>query len=176
MSTHTSMLWNTYFHNPYSYLGISDIFDIFAIENLFDNGWRKPIVDYLENPSGTASRKTKYRALSYVIVGNELFQKTAEGMLLRCLNENEAFIAISSVHSGACGSHQPGHKMKWMMFRQGLYWPSMLKDCIKFAKGCQVCQGYARIQHVPTSELHYIIKPWPTPQVAYTSSSHVINS
>jgi hypothetical protein len=77
--------------------------------------------------------------LSYVMVGNELFKKMVEGVLLRCLNENEASVAISSVHSGACGSHQAGHKMKWLMLRQGLYWPSMLKDCIEFAKGCQEC-------------------------------------
>jgi len=131
------------FCNPYSYPEILDIFEIFSIDNLSDNDWRKPIVDYLENPVGTVSRKTKYRALSYVIAGNELFKKTVEGVMLKRLNENEAFVAISSVHSGACGSHQAGHKMILLIFRQGLYWPSMLKDCIEFAKGCQECQKHA---------------------------------
>ncbi|KAK2436540.1 protein NYNRIN [Trifolium repens] len=51
--------------------------------------------------------------------------------------------------------------MKWLLFRQGLYWPSMLKDCIEFAKGCQECQRHSDIQHVPASELHSIVKPWP---------------
>ncbi|XP_058741054.1 uncharacterized protein LOC131613396 [Vicia villosa] len=37
----------------------------------------------------------------------------------------------------------------------------MLKDCTEFAKGCQECQKYLGIQHVPASELHKIIKPWP---------------
>jgi IS30 family transposase len=37
----------------------------------------------------------------------------------------------------------------------------MLKDCIEFAKGCQECQRHAGIQHVPASELHSVIKPWP---------------
>jgi hypothetical protein len=46
------------------------------------------------------------------------------------------------------------------LFRQGVYWPSMLKDCIDFAKGCQECQIHAGIQHVPACELHSIIKPW----------------
>ena len=50
--------------------------EIFAIDNLSDNDWRKPIVEYLQTPTGTTSRKTKYRALSYVIVRNELFKKT----------------------------------------------------------------------------------------------------
>ncbi|CAJ2657404.1 unnamed protein product [Trifolium pratense] len=135
--------------------------EIFVIDNLADNDWRQPIVKYIENPTGTADRKVKYRALSYTIMGNELFKKTPEGVLLKCLNENEAYVAISNAHSGACGAHQAGHKMKWLLFRQGLYWPSMLKDCIEYAKGCQECQKHAGIQHVPASELHSIIKPWP---------------
>ncbi|KAK2450241.1 hypothetical protein QL285_009370 [Trifolium repens] len=134
-------------------------FQIFAIDNLPDNDWRKPIVDYLKSPTGNADRKVKYRALSYVIFENGLFKKTFEGILLKCLNESEAYIAVSDVHSSTCGSHQAGHKMKWLLFRQGLYWPSMLKDCIEFAKGCQECQRHSGIQHVPASELHSIVKP-----------------
>ncbi|PNX70927.1 hypothetical protein L195_g057883, partial [Trifolium pratense] len=107
--------------------------EVFVIDNLADNDWRLPIVKYIENPTGTADRKVKYRALSYTIMGNELFKKTPEGVLLKCLNENEAYVAISNAHSGACGTHQAGHKMKWLLFRQGLYWPSMLKDCIEYA-------------------------------------------
>ncbi|PNX67871.1 hypothetical protein L195_g055862, partial [Trifolium pratense] len=109
--------------------------EIFVIDNLADNDRRQPIVNYLENPTGVTERKVKYRALSYTIIGNELFKKTPEGVLLKCLSENEAYIAIFNVHSGACGAHQAGHKMKWLLFRQGLYWPSMLKDCIEYAKG-----------------------------------------
>ncbi|KAK2407622.1 hypothetical protein QL285_043225 [Trifolium repens] len=138
-----------------------EIFEIFAIDNLSDGDWRKPIVEYLRNPTGNVDRKIKYRALSYIIFENDLFKKTSEGILLKCLNETEAYIAISDVHSGTCGSHQAGHKMKWLLFRQGLYWPSMLKDCIEYAKRCQECQRHSGIQHVPARELHSIVKPWP---------------
>jgi hypothetical protein len=37
----------------------------------------------------------------------------------------------------------------------------MLKNCIEYAKGCQECQRHSGIQHVPASELHSILKPWP---------------
>jgi len=138
-----------------------NLVEILVINNLTDNDWRKPIVNNLENPDGTTCRKIKYRALSYVIVGNELFKKTQEGVLLKCLGETYAYLAVSNTHSGACGTHQAGHKMKWLLFRQGVYWPTMLKDCIEFVKGCQGCQKHAGIQRVPASELHSIVKPWP---------------
>src|SRR3954464_13757997 len=37
----------------------------------------------------------------------------------------------------------------------------MLKDCIEYARGYQECQKFSGIQHVPASELHAIVKPWP---------------
>lgn len=37
----------------------------------------------------------------------------------------------------------------------------MLKDCIEFTKGCQECQVHPNIQHVPASELYFIVKSWP---------------
>ena len=135
--------------------------EIFVINNLIDDDWRKPIVNYLENPDGTLCRKIKYRAFSYVIVGIELFKKTPEGVLLKCLGKTKAYMVVSNTHSGACGTHQEGHKMKWLLFRQGVYWPTILKDCIEFSKGGQECQKHYGIQCVPASELHSIVKPWP---------------
>jgi hypothetical protein len=52
---------------------------------MLDNDWRKPIVEYLKNPKGNVAQKTKYMDLSYMIIGNELFKKTIEGVLLKCL-------------------------------------------------------------------------------------------
>lgn len=129
---------------------------VLAIDNLIDVDWRKPIVDYLENPTTYAKRKVRYRSLSYILMGNKFFKKTHEGVLLKCLSEAEAYLALSNVHSGACGAHQVDHKMKWILFRQGMYWPNMLKDYIEFAKGCQEFQIHASIQHLPTSELHIL--------------------
>lgn len=114
-----------------------DNFEILSINCLTDEHWRKPMVEYLKNLTTSAEQKFRYRALSYILMGDELFKRTPKGVLLKCLSESEAYLALSSVHSGACREHQMGHKMKWLLFQQGMYCPTMLKDCIKFAKGCQ---------------------------------------
>ncbi|XP_058767999.1 uncharacterized protein LOC131641716 [Vicia villosa] len=134
-------------------------FEVLNIDALTDTDWRSPIVNYLKDPSKDTERKIKYRALSYFLMGNELFKKTPEGILLKCLGETKAYLALSSVHSGTCGAHQAGHKVKRLLFRYGMYWPTMLKDFIDFAKGCQECQMHASIQHSPANELSSIIKP-----------------
>jgi hypothetical protein len=51
--------------------------------------------------------------------------------------------------------------MKWLIRRSGYYWPTMLEDCFKYYKGCQVCQRFRKIQMVPTLVMNPIIKPWP---------------
>ncbi|XP_058726010.1 uncharacterized protein LOC131597323 [Vicia villosa] len=136
-------------------------FEVLAIDTLADTDWWNPIIEYLKDPSLNTDRKTKYRALSYVWIGNELFKKTPEGILLKCLGENEAYLALANIHSGAYGAHQVGQKMKWLLFRYGMYWPTMLKDSIEFAKGFQECQVHGGIQYAPASKFHAIIKPWP---------------
>ncbi|XP_058767842.1 uncharacterized protein LOC131641553 [Vicia villosa] len=136
-----------------------DTLEVFAIDTLVSTDWRTLIIEYLKHPWLNTDRKSKYRAFSYILMGNELFKKTPEGILLKCLGKNVAYLEISSVHSGTCGAHQAGHKMKWVLFRYGMYWPTMLKDCIEFAKGCEECQIHAGIQHAHASELHAIIKP-----------------
>lgn len=40
--------------------------EFFSINSSSLTDWRKPIIDYLENPVGSTNIKTKYRALSYV--------------------------------------------------------------------------------------------------------------
>lgn len=133
---------------------------VFTVNNSSPMDWRKPIVEYLENPIGSADRKTKYKALSYMLLGNELLKKTPEGVILKFLGDTKAYLSIYEVHNGTCCAHQAGHKMKWLLFQQGVYWPSMLKHYIELAKGCQECQRHTDIQHMSASELHAIIKLW----------------
>lgn len=105
-------------------------FEVFTIDNMDNTDWWKPIVDYLENPIGLTDRKVKYRSLSYVLIGNKLFKKALEGILIKFLCESETYLGVQNVHSGACGAHWDGHKMKWLLIRQGVYWPmkNLLKD------------------------------------------------
>lgn len=53
-------------------------FKILVVDNPTDGDWRKPIVVYLQNPTTSADQKTRYRSLSYVLLGLELFKKSPE--------------------------------------------------------------------------------------------------
>jgi hypothetical protein len=42
-----------------------------------------------------------------------------------------------------------------------VYWPSMLKDCFRYYKGCEECQKFGRVQAVSATMLHPVLNPWP---------------
>jgi hypothetical protein len=141
--------------------------EVFAINvyafrsNLAENDWRKEIVDYLENPSRKVSRKLRYKAIKFVLLDDRLCYKSLDGVLLQCLSQEEAKRMMSEVHDGLCGAHQSAYRMKWVIRKNGCYWPTMLEDCFEYYKGCQDCQKFGNIQRVPASALNPIIKPWP---------------
>nr|KYP46166.1 Retrovirus-related Pol polyprotein from transposon opus [Cajanus cajan] len=123
--------------------------------------WKRKLIEYLQNPNIKVERKIKLQALNYVLLNNELYKRGFDGVLFKCLGSHEGYIAMAEVHEGIFGVHQAGEKMKWTLSRKGFYWPTMIKDCIEFAKSYEECQKHGPIQRVPASELHSIIKPWP---------------
>ena len=83
------------------------------------------------------------------------------GVLLKCLNQEEAKVLMGEVHEGICGAHQSAYKMKWIIRMSGYFWPTILEDCFEYHKGCQDCQCFGNIQKLPASTMNPIIKPWP---------------
>jgi hypothetical protein len=82
--------------------------------------------------------------MKYVLTGDNMFYRTLEGLLLKCLGPTEVNRLLHEVHEGACGTHQSAHKMKWLIRQSGYYWPTMLEDCFKYYKGCQACQRFGK--------------------------------
>jgi hypothetical protein len=94
-------------------------------------------------------------------VDGDLYRRIAADLLLKCLNLDQAKVAMGEVHDGICGTHQSAPKMKWLLQRGGFYWPTMITDYFRYYKGCEECQKFGNIQLAPTAMMHLIIKPWP---------------
>ncbi|KAM2350272.1 hypothetical protein ACFX1X_013696 [Malus domestica] len=87
-----------------SLLDQQDLIDVCAVEAIPDD-WRKPIMQYLDNPNGKHDRKTRVHATNYVMYQNELYRKGDDSLLLLCLGPQESAQAIIEVHEGVCGAH-----------------------------------------------------------------------
>jgi hypothetical protein len=119
--------------------------------------WRTPLLAYLPDPSAKVDKSVRRSAFKYVLYNDELYRRTAEDLLLKCLGTDQARIAMGEVHEGICGTYQSAPKMKWLLCRAGFYWPTMMTDCFRYYEGCEECQRFRNIQLVPAAMLHPII-------------------
>jgi hypothetical protein len=123
--------------------------------------WRFPLLECIKDPGKTMDKKVKWQLLKYTSVDDDLYQRTIDSMLLKCLGEEQAKVPVREVHDGICGAHQSAYKMNWLLRRAGFYWPTMMDDCIKYQKGCEACQRFRNIQLAPAGVMNSIMKSWP---------------
>ncbi|XP_024171546.1 uncharacterized protein LOC112177487 [Rosa chinensis] len=113
---------------------------VVAVLEPIDVDWRIPLIDYLKQPGPIADKKIRFLALNYFLRGDELRRRGEDDIDFRCVYGCEVKRLMGEAHTGICGAHQAGPKMHWLIRRHGYYWPSILKDCIAFAKRCEDCQ------------------------------------
>jgi hypothetical protein len=69
----------------------------------------------LKDPAQGAPKRIQYKAMKYVLIGDDMFNRTLEGLLLKCLGPTELNWLLHEVCEGAYGTHQSAHKMKWLI-------------------------------------------------------------
>ena len=68
--------------------------------------WRVPLISYLRDPGRGAETNIRRLAFKYVLIDDELYRRTVEDLLLKCLDSDQDRVAMGEVHEGICGTHQ----------------------------------------------------------------------
>jgi hypothetical protein len=123
--------------------------------------WRLPLLKCIRDLRKTMDKKVKWQVLKCTSLDDDLYWRTIDGVLLKCLGEEQAKVAVWEVHDGICGAHQLAYKMNWLLWGAGFYWPTMMDDCVKYQKGCEACQRFGNIQLAPVGVMNSIVKPSP---------------
>ena len=74
----------------------------------------------------------------YALLDDQLYYKTVDGVLLKCLSQEEARVLMGEVHEGIYEAHQSAYKMKWVICMSRYFWPTILEDCFEYYKGCRI--------------------------------------
>ncbi|MBV8801981.1 MAG: reverse transcriptase-like protein, partial [Gammaproteobacteria bacterium] len=81
-----------------------------------EEDWRMPFIEYLKHERMPEEKnkaiELKRRIISYTFLQDTLYKRSYDQLLLRCLSSQEANQAMNEVHSGICGAHQAGPKMR----------------------------------------------------------------
>jgi hypothetical protein len=133
---------------------------------MIDIDWRQPFIDYIRGQKVPSDKNLAEqlirRAKSYVLVGDKLYRwGTTSGVLMKCVPREEGKDILEEIHKGVCGNHGSSRTLVNKAFRRAFYWPTALGDAEELVRRCQVCQYFAKQQHVPVYKLVTIPPTWP---------------
>ena len=106
-------------------------------------------------------RALRQLATRFVIYGETLYKRSADGMLLLCFDHISTDRVMRKVHAGVYGPHMGGHMLARKIMRTRYFWLTMETDCCQFVQRCLECQIHRNLIHIPFSELHALTSPWP---------------
>ncbi|KAK1665080.1 hypothetical protein QYE76_053239 [Lolium multiflorum] len=115
--------------------------------------WTQPFLDYLIDrklpEDEVHARQIIRRARSYTIVDGQLYKRSANGVFLKCVSNQDGIEILREIHAGDCGHHAAPRSLIAKVFRLGFYWLTAKEDAEKLVKTCRGCQYYATQPNAP---------------------------
>jgi hypothetical protein len=95
--------------------------------------------------------------------------RNPDGLVLRCVDEDEYKNLMKELHVGFYGGHYAVRTTAHKILRAGYYWPSLFVDVHHYVKSCQPCQMFSGRQHLATLPLQPVVVEAPFQQWVWIS-------
>jgi hypothetical protein len=79
----------------------------------------------------------------YVLIVDILFRRNFDGILLRCVDENQAPTLIKNFHERICGGHFAPSTTAHKIIKVGFYWLLIFRDSYAAIRRCFSCQQFS---------------------------------
>nr|XP_009775499.1 PREDICTED: uncharacterized protein LOC104225418 [Nicotiana sylvestris] len=86
------------------------------------------------------AKKLRIQAARYNLINHDLYKRTFDGPLAKCLGPNQTRRVLEEVHEGHCGAHTGNRALVRCLIRVGYYWPTMKKEVAEYVKKCAFAQ------------------------------------
>ena len=70
----------------------------------------------------------------YHLANNILYRKNYDGILLRCLEKDDAEHVLKEMHDSPVGGHYGGETIAHKILRAEYYWPTVFGDLYVYAR------------------------------------------
>jgi transposase InsO family protein len=133
------------------------------ISELEHDEWYSDIVYYLKNLScpdhlvDYKRRALRLKAMKYCLTEDGLGWRNPDGVILRCVNKEEAKKLLEELHSGYCGGHFAARTTAHKILRAGYYWPTLFSDTHQHVRSCQPCQYFSGKPKLPAQPLKPVV-------------------
>ena len=108
--------------------------------------WYDDIRHYLQHGSAprhldpAKRRALRLKSASFHLINGILFRQNFDGILMRCLEKDEAEKVLLELHAGEAGGHFGGDTSAHKVLRAGYYWPTLFRDAHALCRKCIICQ------------------------------------
>jgi hypothetical protein len=132
--------------------------------------WYKDIIFFLQElqpPDGMGKRKAralKLKAIRYCLIDQVLYWKYPLGVLLRCLDPQEAQKIIFDFHDSLCGGHHFWRTTTYKILRAGYFWPTLFADVCEKIRACIKCQKFSGKKQLKSFPLKPVVASGPFQQ------------
>ena len=97
------------------------------------------------------------QATKYFLTQEGLGWKNPNGLILKCVAEEESRRLIEGFHSGFCGVHFAAKTTTHKILRAGYYRPTLYMDVDKSVGNCQKCQLFTGKQKLAALPLNPVV-------------------
>ena len=104
-------------------------------------------------------KRLAVRSCHFCLIQDTLYHKGADGIWRRAVRSDEKEAILREAHCGVAGGHYAGDATTRKIWQSGLWWPTTLKDTIRYGKECDLYQQLgqpteqARMPHHPVLPL-----------------------
>ena len=84
-------------------------------------------------------KKYQQRSKGFVLVGDNLYKRSASGILMKCVTLEEGKDIPSEIHKGVCGNHAASRTLVGKAYRLGFFWPMVVSDVEDLVRRCPGC-------------------------------------
>ena len=95
---------------------------------------------------GHKRRTLRLKTTRYCLTQEGLGWRNPDGIILRCINEQDSRRILTEFHSGFCGGHFAANTAAHKILRASYYWPTIFVDVHRHVKCFQECQFFMRKQ------------------------------
>ena len=114
-----------------------------TVEPTLPTDWRELYINWLAHQklptNKTDARRTARRAKSFIVINDELYKRSARGVLQRCIPVEQGQALLRDIHASVRGHHAASKTLVGNAFRQGFYWPTALADTASIVRSCKGC-------------------------------------
>jgi hypothetical protein len=137
---------------------------------LTECAWYKDIIYFLQElkpPDGMGKIKERYlklKEIRYFLIDQVLYWKDPLGVLLRCLDPQEAQKIMFDFHESLCGGHHFWRTIAFNILRVGYFWSTLFTDVCAKIRACIKCQKSGGKHQLKSLPLKHVVASRPFQQ------------